>query len=607
MMAPSAPATAATRTVTGEYEVVCSACGKCGVEFSKRQKNKAIMKGEPARCKSCVDSDTPIQKQQQENQKENTQNEQEEKKEERLYFSGGESVSGESSDDNQDVSLNVLKEQILGRKLVTQQDVTYDKEDIMMVPEISNQAELKKELSCAICQEPFWQPLSLSCGHSFCCECLKWWLERSKERSPYGTCPTCREELACSGESLKVNTALRACVTVLYGEELAVRDQAAKLAKIKATAGENGGAHDRGFEVVNNVGQAWKMLSRNEDEGIIFYARRSIVLDDQDARMQLALAVDGLSGAMPLKLVDDERLLQVSLCLLTMEEDEADDGGFPMVLKDEDDENLICNDFRFHSSVKASFIIDGLDQARGSSGTLLPDVRQPVGPDGTVAFKLPPNTQFGSRNAYIRFVHETCGATYDISYSRSKQTAWQQVDTARENDSLVQEAARSRNAVFLDDEDNDGPNEYEDDGFLVMHEDEVEESASESEDDEGEESEDVCCICREHGELIICDGGNHLEGCGKSFHIHCVRRDQVPPGDWICGDCASTIDLDVGLVGHEFRVDDDSKHKSNKKRVLEDSSGEESDGSVEVLATVSKNKANTKKRSRILESDSEDE
>jgi hypothetical protein len=159
----------------------------------------------------------------------------------------------------------------------------------------------------------------------------------------------------------------------------------------------------------------------------------------------------------------------------------------------------------------------------------------------------------------------------------------------------------------LDDEDNDGPNEYEDDGFLVMHEDEVEESASESEDDEGEESEDVCCICREHGELIICDGGNHLEGCGKSFHIQCVRRDQVPPGDWICGDCASTIDLDVGLVGHEFRVDDDSKHKSNKKRVLEDSSGEESDGSVEVLATVSKNKANTKKRSRILESDSEDE
>ena len=122
------------------------------------------------------------------------------------------------------------------------------------------------------------------------------------------------------------------------------------------------------------------------------------------------------------------------------------------------------------------------------------------------------------------------------------------------------------------------------------------------------EEQDVCCVCREHGELIVCDGGNHLEGCGKSFHIECVGREQVPPGDWICGDCASTMDLDVGLVGHEFSINDDSNHKSNNKRVLlEDSSGEESDGSVEVLAPVSKNKANTKKRSRILESDSEDE
>lgn len=155
----------------------------------------------------------------------------------------------------------------------------------------------------------------------------------------------------------------------------------------------------------------------------------------------------------------------------------------------------------------------------------------------------------------------------------------------------------------MDDEDNDGLNEYEDDGFLVMHEDEAEESASESDDDDESEEQDVCCVCREHGELIICDGGNHAEGCGKSFHIQCVRREQVPPGDWICGDCASTIDLDVGLVGHEFN---DSNRKSNK-RVLEESSDEESDSSVEVLATVSKNKTNSKKQSRILESDSEDE
>lgn len=87
MTAPSSPATAtASNTRTGESDIVCSACGKCGVEFSNRQRNKATM-GEPARCKSCVDNDTPINRNQE--QKENTQNEQEEKKEdqkERLYF-----------------------------------------------------------------------------------------------------------------------------------------------------------------------------------------------------------------------------------------------------------------------------------------------------------------------------------------------------------------------------------------------------------------------------------------------------------------------------------------------------------------------------------------
>ena len=103
--------------------------------------------------------------------------------------------------------------------------------------------------------------------------------------------------------------------------------------------------------------------------GLLFYARRSIVLDDQDARMQLALAVDGLPGATPVKLVNDHQVLQVSLCLLTMEEDEAEDGGFPMVLKDEDDENLICNDARFHSTVKASFVIEGIDEARDDFGS----------------------------------------------------------------------------------------------------------------------------------------------------------------------------------------------------------------------------------------------
>ena len=75
--------------------------------------------------------------------------------------------------------------------------------------------------------------------------------------------------------------------------------------------------------------------------------------------------------------------------------------------------------------------------------------------------------------------------------------AWQQVDSngREENDLLIQDAAaRSRNGVFLDDEDNDGPNEYEDDGFLVMNEDQVEESASESEERRTRRARRLLCL-----------------------------------------------------------------------------------------------------------------
>jgi hypothetical protein len=73
--------------------------------------------------------------------------------------------------------------------------------------------------------------------------------------------------------------------------------------------------------------------------------------------------------------------------------------------------------------------------------------------------------------------------------------------------------------------------EYEDNGFVITEEHEEEDNNS---DEENHVEEDVCCLCQDGGELIVCDGGDNLEGCGRNFHLECDDRDVVPPGGWVC-------------------------------------------------------------------------
>lgn len=43
---------------------------------------------------------------------------------------------------------------------------------------------------------------------------------------------------------------------------------------------------------------------------------------------------------------------------------------------------------------------------------------------------------------------------------------------------------------------------------------------------------DVCVLCGGGGTLLMCDGD-----CHRSFHLKCVKVEQVPRTEWKCPDC----------------------------------------------------------------------
>lgn len=46
------------------------------------------------------------------------------------------------------------------------------------------------------------------------------------------------------------------------------------------------------------------------------------------------------------------------------------------------------------------------------------------------------------------------------------------------------------------------------------------------------EDGDLCGVCKEPGQLLICDG------CERAFHLQCIGLSTIPAGDWFCQDCA---------------------------------------------------------------------
>jgi len=222
----------------------------------------------------------------------------------------------------------------------------------------------------------------------------------------------------------------------------------------------------------------------------------------------------------------------------------VEDGqGFPIVvLHNGDDEHLMVQgEERFCSPVDVTAVVH--------DGAPVPVARRVMGQEGVVLFRIDISAAELRQASRYCFRHEETGAELQItvphSFAAAKDDNYDDEEHYPENmtsnDHMVEEQ-------FSEDDDSE-MNEFEEDGFVVG--------------DDEHDDDDVCCLCHDGGELIVCDGGDFLKGCGCYFHIKCVTRKEIPPGDWVCQGCANAIGLeDVGIEGHEFPLSthDDEQH-----------------------------------------------
>ena len=291
--------------------------------------------------------------------------------------------------------------------------------------------------------------------------------------------------------------------------------------------------------------------------GATIMIRRNIVLDETDQRYQMSLGLNkctysiskqgtflGKTNYCPYaEAVDSRGVLDIELCLLTMEEDEVQDSGFPLFLiEGSDDDVLICTTAStLHSHIQSSarvaskeqeiLVVNEVPLSKGKFGTngrvqFHIDTAKVLGCVATTMAKecthvegiiSPPNVV-----VKLRFVHVNTGAVLELRLPPRSES-----DTVLGGGDGVMVFGTSRKDHSTcdvmdntDDEEAGNENGYVEDGFLVFST-----SESDSSDEVG-----VCEICNEVGDMIVCNGGIHHRGCDKLFHMHCIGLHLLPQG-----------------------------------------------------------------------------
>ena len=253
----------------------------------------------------------------------------------------------------------------------------------------------------------------------------------------------------------------------------------------------------------------------------ICFGRRSFVLDEHDQTMRIALALWGAGRALPLEL--SQASLKVSVCLIRMEEDEAD---IPVMIN-EDEEAFICPSDHF------DYIMEAKAFPKDNNGESYPSISKIIQRNSTAVFEFDLSENFKGANTFS-FRHEETGAMCEIEINSNENA----IETNDHSDNLMKTYEDDEMGYFRHRVESGGDRyESDDDSFIAM-DGEVDYEKGHAPEDSDEEY--LCDICKEPGEVMVCEGGQPNIGCGKCFHIKCVNRKVIPEGDWVCQSCANS-------------------------------------------------------------------
>ncbi|KAK1736025.1 sulfate permease family inorganic anion transporter [Skeletonema marinoi] len=398
-------------------------------------------------------------------------------------------INEDSDNDNNEVSLEAIKKKTLGRNVKSIYDLESTAANLndgndqhsKMIMDVTSFADgktaanhLRQDLTCPICHDRLYNPEE----------------EEEEDEANTGTCPTCRHSLPPRQKGMplfRVNTALKACLDALYGVEMNQRRMAEIERKHKAIK-EKG---RRGESDIRN-------RSEMNDEANAFHGHDEM----------------RLFAYCCIKVVD------VELCLIAMEEDEVESGGFPaIIIECSDDEALICvGSDRVHTCIQS---------------------RDPVvsGDDWT--------------RWHVRFRIDV----KKILDSARGEDRTQQMELVKLKFSHLDTSVVLELRLPIDDMNGDSADCNID--FGVAESNDKNHSSRFLLDDKDEEEEQCLTTTKMMGDLLVCDGGDMVEDVvNLTMSNASIENLSLRVREWICKACASTLGLKTGIEGHEWEAEE---------------------------------------------------
>ena len=188
---------------------------------------------------------------------------------------------------------------------------------------------LAPHLTCAICREIYYKPVTLPCGHSHCHHCLLQVINATAlKTSEMSTCPECRTVFGLRIGNFAPATALWNVVRATFPGVVDTRAADCDYLYARESAKIVGFEHG---PLLKTPADGEFAIDNLKDSRRLW---RSVRVPEEAPTMRRALAFT----TFPRSIVEGCRRLRVGVALLHMEEDEyTEDGGFPILIRDDDE------------------------------------------------------------------------------------------------------------------------------------------------------------------------------------------------------------------------------------------------------------------------------